>query len=141
MIVVKLAKTNAELGISKEIRNLVFVNEQKISKELDQDGKDDLSFHFILYLNNNPIGCSRLRIADNNAKLERIAILKEFRGKGLGKELLTYMINFAKRKGITGIFLNAQYYLLDYYQECGFIPVGLPFIEVGIKHIKMKYSG
>lgn len=50
----------------------------------------------------------------------------------------TLKIKYCKRKKVKNIFMNAQYYLKDYYKKLGFKPEGRIFEEAGIKHIKMQ---
>ena len=73
-------------------------------------------------------------------KLERIAVLQGHRGKGYGKETIKWMVEYCKSKNPLTIYMNAQYYLKEFYEYLGFEAEGKPFEEAGIKHIKMVYK-
>lgn len=119
-----------------EIRKAVFVKEQNVPEELEIDGLDNEAEHFIMYLGEKPIGCARIR-KNKYAKLERIAVLKEYRGKGYGKKLTQYLIDYCKEQNFKKIVIHSQIYVIDFYKKFGFEPVGKVFFEAGIKHRKM----
>ena len=108
-----------------------------MSRTIEFDGKDTEAKHVLLFSNETPIGCARIRFPNNKAKLERIAILKRYRGKGYGKVIMEYMMAYCKRRGVHTIYFNSQYYLVSFYEQFGFKAQGRPFQEAGIKHIKM----
>jgi len=123
------------------IRKEVFVIGQNVDPAIDQDGKDSELEHFLIVRGNEPAGCLRFRPLDNSTiKLERIAILSKFRGLGLGKKLVLAAVKEANKRNYQNLVMYAQYYLLDYYGNLGFIAVGEPFYEANIKHIKMIHD-
>ena len=136
-IKIRLAKNKKELEEVFKIRKTVFIKEQKVVENIEKDKFDRVAKHFILYYKHKPVGCARIRFVNRNAKLERIAVLKKYRGKGFGKTITEYLIKYCKNKRSKGIYMNAQYYLKDYYKKFGFKPKGSTFMEAGIKHIKM----
>ncbi len=122
------------------IRKEVFIFGQNVDPAIDQDGKDSNLEHFIVLYGDEPAGCLRFRPLDSAVvKLERIAILSQFRGVGLGKKLVQAAVEEAGKRGYKKLTMNAQYYLLGYYRNLGFSAVGEPFYEADIKHIKMEY--
>ena len=133
-------KNKTELEECFEIRRIVFVMEQNVSKELEWDGLDNqpTTTHIIVKAGKKTVGCSRIRFVDSYAKLERIAILSEYRGNGYGKRLIKFMVDICKKKKVKTIKMHAQYYLLEYYKKLGFIPFGKKFDEAGIEHIEMR---
>ena len=72
------------------------------------------------------------------AKIERMAVLKLFRDKGIGKGIISFLNEELRRSKITHVILHAQYQVIDFYKTCGFHETGLPFEEAGIKHMKME---
>lgn len=134
---IRLVKDKNELKKVFLIRKIVFVEEQKVPKSMELDEFEKISKHVIAYYGNRPIGCARIRFVNGKAKLERITVLKKYRGKGFGKLIVNHLIKYCKMKGIKKVYMNAQYYLKDYYKKFGFMPTGKPFMEAGIKHIKM----
>ena len=113
---------------------------QNVPEELEIDGEDDSATQIIVLLGKKPIGCARIRMVDNKAKLERISILEAYRGKGYGKDLVKFLIKFCLDKKLKEIYMYAQYYLKTFYSTLGFKERGKVFDEAGIKHIEMVYS-
>ncbi len=102
------------------------------------DGSDSSALHMLAKKNGRAVGTARLRFtADKQAKLERMAVLKELRGTGIGKGIVSFFEKESKKRGIERITLNAQYPVIHFYRACGFRETGLPFMEAGIKHIRM----
>ena len=136
---IEIGIVNDEENLKKifKIREEVFQKEQDIDKNLDFDGNDSKAIQILMKYNNEQIGCARIRFINSKAKLERIALIKKYRGSGLGKVLVDYLVFYCKSKEVKEIYFDAQYYLENFYKKCGFISEGKPFDEVGIKHIKM----
>ena len=129
-------KNKKELDQIIEIRKQVFVKEQDVPLDLEVDGLDPEAEHIIAYYNGKPIGCARIRTNDY-CKLERIAILKEYRNRGFGKKLTKYLVNYCKSKNFNEISLHSQTYVSDFYKKLGFKERGKTFFEAGIEHIEM----
>ncbi|MBU0527043.1 MAG: GNAT family N-acetyltransferase [Candidatus Micrarchaeota archaeon] len=136
-LVVKIARSKKDLQEVMRIRITVFVNEQKVPKHLEMDGLDGAAKHVIAIYGNTPVGCARIRFTRKKAKLERLAILKKFRGKGFGKLIMFYMVDYCKRQKSSEIIIHAQYYLKEFYENLDFKIRGQAFMEAGIKHIEM----
>lgn len=116
--------SSKELDDVKHIRRIVFTEEQNIPSALDNDGLDEESIHgIILHNKSNRIAASgRLYIEPNanRAVLARIAVLQEFRGKSLGKEIVYFLETVAKAKGATLIELHPHKYLYKFYSNLGY---------------------
>ncbi len=121
-----------------KIRNTVFVKEQNVPEELEYDGLDEEAKHFLLYFNDKPIATSRLRTTDQGYKLERFAVLEEYRRKHFGNKLLDYIVKSVKDP--KKIYFNSQITAVKFYESNGFFCVGKAFYEAGIKHYKMVYK-
>ncbi len=133
-----LITSDAALKKAFQIRRTVFIEEQGISEDLEMDGNDSSALHLLVEKNGLAVGTARLRFtADKQAKLERMAVLKQLRGTGIGKGIVSFFEKECKKKGIEQITLNAQYSVIHFYRTCGFRETGLPFLEAGIKHIRM----
>jgi predicted GNAT family N-acyltransferase len=117
------------------LREQVFVIEQSVPRELEWDGQDEASSHF-LALNEagQPLGCARLL---PTGQIGRMAVLQEQRGHGLGMRLLIEAIEHAKRLGFTRVTLHAQTHAAGFYRKAGFLPFGDEFMEAGIPHQEM----
>ena len=124
-----------KLAIVFEIRRTVFVEEQHCPPELEWEFEDE-STHFLALLNGLPAGASRWRKTDYGYKLERFAVLKQFRGKGVGQALINAVL--ADLPAIADyIYLNAQIQAMPLYEKFGFVKIGGEFEEAGIRHFKM----
>ena len=121
------------------IRKKVFIEEQNVPIDIEMDGLDDKANHVIAYLDNKPIGCARIR-ANSFAKLERIAVMKDHRGKGFGRKITEFLIDYCKQKNVNEIRLHAQMYTADFYKKLGFLERGKTFFEADIEHIEMYMS-
>ncbi len=126
-------------AISRSIRQKVFVEEQGVAPELEYDGNDVYATHYLLYYYGVPIGTARSRKTVNGIKLERFAILKEWRAKGLGKHLLEEVMGSLAHQDAT-IYLHAQQKAVNYYKRYGFQIGGDAFTEAGILHYKMIWK-
>jgi predicted GNAT family N-acyltransferase len=135
----KLVTGEVELREAFELRRQVFVQEQGISEDLVFDGHDREALHMVVKDGERVIGSARVQfLADNQAKLERMAVLKRYRRKGIGREMLLFLDAVWKDKQVRQVIIHAQFEVVPFYKLCGFDELGLPFKEAGIKHIKMR---
>lgn len=134
---IRLIKNKRELNAVLRIRKIVFIKGQHVPKSRERDGLDSTSKHVIVFYNSKPTGCARIRFLGKKAKLERIAILSSYQGKGFGRKLMDYLIQYCKRKGAKEIVVHSQIYVKDFYLVCGFKPRGKIFLDAGIKHVTM----
>lgn len=121
-----------------DIRRTVFVDEQNCPAELEWEFEDE-STHFLGFVNGFPAGASRWRKTPNGYKLERFAVLKEYRGAGLGQALVAAVLNDLPSDA-EYIYLHAQITAMPLYQKFGFIEIGDQFEEAGIQHFKMVFK-
>jgi predicted GNAT family N-acyltransferase len=135
----KLVTCDIELHEAFEVRRQVFVGEQGIPENPVFDEYDKESLHIVVKDGQKVIGSARvLFLTDNQAKLERMAISGGYRRKGIGREMLLFLDTVWKAKQVQQVIIHAQLEVVPFYKLCGFIEVGLPFKEAGIKHIKMR---
>jgi len=120
----------------RQIRQTVFVEEQNIPAETEFDGDDENADH-LLALNSAgmAVGCARLL---DSGLIGRVAVLKEARGNGLGRELMSALVEAAATKKLNRVFLHAQDSAEGFYKNLDFIPTGVSFVEAGIKHLTME---
>jgi predicted GNAT family N-acyltransferase len=139
-IVVEQADTDELYNHVFSIRTEVFVDEVEVDDEDEYDGFDHLATHYLAWYGDKPVGAARWRLQSNSGKyrLERFAVLKPYRGIGVGRALLEkVMSDIPLGKG--EVYVHAQTHNLGYYQKFGFVPEGEEFEEVGIPHRKMVY--
>jgi len=135
----KLVDNESELKDAFRIRRRVFITEQNIPPNLEYDEDDRTALHMLAKDGGKAIGTARvLFLSNNQAKLERLAVLKSFRGRGIGSEVISFLEKELKNQGIKKVILHAQYRAIAFYKSCGYQETGTPFWEVGIKHIKMQ---
>ena len=137
MIEYKLAKNNIDINNCFKIRNLVFVIEQGISKEIEFDNEDDKALHFIVYNDELPVATLRVLINNEKAHIGRVCVLKEYRNKSIGSSLLINIESYLKKINIKEIYLYAQIQAINFYTKIGYKQVGNSFYEANIEHIKM----
>ena len=123
------------------IRQVVFREEQNVPYHEDEIYEEQLqSKTYLVYLKDKVIGTIRYReIAERTFKIERFAILKEYRNKGYGKQVVQYFSDLiAYSYNPCLVTLNAQEQTIEFYEKCGFQKEGDVFLEAGIKHLKMN---
>ena len=132
---IKFANNRLELETCLSIREKVFVVEQNIpvNIEMDDDNVDSVSICAIM--NKKYVGTARYRVTSYGFKLERFAVLKEFRNQGIGKALVQFMFDNLNESRI--IYLHAQEAVVDFYLSLGFKKINDRFFEAGIPHWKM----
>ena len=134
---IRLIQNEDEYNKILTLRRIVFVREQNVPPKIEFDGLDKESTHIIVKLGKEMIGCARIRSFNGKIKLERIAILKEYRSQGFGKRLIQYLLYYSKQGNAKEIIVHAQYHMKSFYEEFGFKTRGKTFREAGIKHIEM----
>jgi len=135
----KFVTTSEEFEEALEVRKRVFVDEQGISEDLEFDGCDEEALHIIVKDGRIIIGTARVVFLNSTtAKLERMSILKHFRGKGIGSNIISFLNKELKTKSIKQVVIHAQCSAVAFYKSCGFKETGQPFMEAEIKHIKMQ---
>ena len=117
------------------IRRKVFVEEQECPPELEWEFEEE-SNHFLATVDNVPGGACRWRRTEKGYKLERFAVLKEFRGKGVGQQLVRAVLSDLP-VGADYVYLHAQLSAVGLYERFGFKKTGGQFEEAGIQHYKM----
>lgn len=117
------------------IRREVFVEEQECPPELEWEFEEE-SNHFLATVCQIPAGACRWRKTEKGYKLERFAVLKQFRGLGVGQMLVKTVLTDLPEDA-EYIYLHAQLEAIGLYEKFGFQKVGEQFEEAGIQHFKM----
>jgi predicted GNAT family N-acyltransferase len=118
------------------IRREVFVGEQNCPPELEWEYEEE-SNHFLATIDGIPAGASRWRKTDKGYKLERFAVLKDFRGYGVGQALVQAVLDDLPQDA-TYVYMHAQIQAVTLYERFGFVKTGPEFEEAGIRHYKME---
>ncbi|MCF6325357.1 MAG: GNAT family N-acetyltransferase [Gammaproteobacteria bacterium] len=117
------------------IREAVFIQEQNVPVELEWDGLDAQCIQLLLLNDDEAVGTARMTV---NGKIGRMAVLREHRGCGGGKLLLSKMIQIAREAQLTDVVLDAQVCAISFYKLSGFEVVSEVFMDAGIEHRKMR---
>ena len=123
------------------IRYAVFVKEQGIPVELEIDDYDPIAEHALAFVDGQYVATARVYLDEQDpskAKIGRMAVLKDFRGQGIGTALLGETIRAGMMQGATVFELHAQQTAVPFYAKLQFKPHGAIFDEVGILHQCMR---
>lgn len=136
-----LAKIQQHFVDALSIRIAVFIGEQSvpISEEIDED--DRFVPIFVIYENDQALGTARVLTKEKGIyKIGRVAVRKEARGQGVGKQLMLDVMDYIKEQKLAKeIRLDAQVSALPFYEGLGFQAYGEVFQDAGIDHIAMVY--
>ena len=116
------------------LRLTVFVNEQRVPEDLEIDQDDPLAWHAVVFVNQQAIATGRLL---PSGKIGRLAVLRPYRGQGIGTAIVKSLMQFGMQNQITRFYLHAQTAAQGFYERLGFKAKGSNFHEAGIEHIKM----
>ena len=134
---IKLVRTPQEQKNVLDIRRSVFIDEQQIPVEIEIDAFEESAIYVIAYFDEEAVGTARWREIGNTVKLERFAVLKNYRNKGIGRKLTMFIIDRIPQGKI--IFLNSQESAIGFYSKLGFLSKGPLFKEANILHQKMIF--
>ncbi len=135
-ITVNLVTTPAEMELCLAIRRTVFIEEQLVPEVIEIDEFENTSTHVLGKINGIPAGTARWRITDTGTKLERFAVLSDFRRQGVGAALLANILNQIDLSNT--VYLNSQDSAIEFYRRYNFFPAGEIFYEANIVHQRME---
>jgi len=138
--VLKISR-NDDMESALRIRKEVFVKEQHVPPYEEQDEFEDSSHHFLATIDKIPCGTARWRYTDEGIKLERFAVLSQYRGNGIGSKLVKTVlkdIHSDKNNKNKQVYLHSQLDVVPLYLKFGFQKTGEMFDECAIMHYKMK---
>lgn len=119
----------------RAVRTPVFIEEQFVTPEFEWDDIDASAVHLLATYENQPIACLRII---HYQKIGRMAVIKQWRGIGLGAALLLEAMSICKKHGSQSIYLSAQTHAIKFYQKAGFKQVSDEYCDVGITHVDMR---
>jgi len=119
----------------RAVRRTVFIEEQAIPEDMEWDEFDTVSRHAIAEdATGRAVGCGRL-LPDGH--IGRLAVLRDWRGRGVGAALLVHLMDLARSRGHARTILEAQTRAMPFYVRHGFAAVGDEYLEAGIPHRTM----
>jgi predicted GNAT family N-acyltransferase len=120
----------------KEVREVVFIQEQCVPTHIEWDELDAVAIHLLaLDTKNLPIGCARIL---KHGRVGRMAVVKSWRGTGLGKALLAKAIEICRRLNMPKINISSQTHAIQFYEKAGFIVTSGAYIDANIWHVDME---
>lgn len=130
----KVSWNDAENNL-RAVRTPVFIEEQTVAPDFEWDELDRSAVHLLALVDNQAVACLRII---NYHKIGRMAVLKEWRGIGLGAALLREAVNICKEHGTTSVYLSAQTHAIEFYRKAGFKVTSLEYCDVDIPHVDMQ---
>lgn len=128
----------SDFAICMAIRMEVFVFEQDVPADIEWDAFDRTSTHFFARADGKPVATARLREEKGIARIERMAVRKDYRGKHVGDALITHVMAHAKAKGFSKTAISAQDHAIPFYEKLGFTVCSDAYMEAGIPHHGME---
>lgn len=138
---IRPGRSRQELQEALEVRIHVFVEEQGGPAEDEPDAWDDAARHFVVLDAGRIIGTARLyQPCTGVARIGRVALLAEYRGRGWGEVLIRDLLGQARALGFREVVLDSQTYACPFYERFGFRAEGEEFLDGGIPHRRMRLS-
>lgn len=123
---------------SLSIRNKVFVYEQQVPPEMEVDEFEDQTTYVVGYLDLIPVATARLLPMEQRTyKVQRVAVLKNYRGRQLGKQIMNEIERFAIENNYTSLILGAQDQAIGFYSSLGYTISSEGYLDAGIPHHDM----
>lgn len=124
------------------IRAAVYMGEQACPFAEEFDGNDFAATHLLAYIGNEPAGCMRVRFFGGFAKLERLAVRREFRRSRTAFELVRAAVDLCRAKGFRKLYGHARTDYLDFWRSFGFAldPEAVPFSFSGLEFVEMEHD-
>ncbi len=130
-------KNPEELGDAFYVRREVFIKEQNVTEAEEFDEADLRSHHVVVYAADRPVATGRLFNDGKTWLIGRISVLKECRGKQIGKLVVEKLLEKAAELEAGDIYIHAQTHAVTFYEKFEFIAYGDVFLEADIEHISM----
>lgn len=118
----------------QKIRTIVFIAEQHVPDVLEWDAADDSAIHLLVRVDRQPVACARV-LPDGH--IGRMAVLKAWRGRGIGAALLQRAVNICRELPVAQVQLSAQTHAMGFYARAGFMVCSEPYLDANIPHVDM----
>lgn len=138
---VKQVETEAERDAAFAIRREVFIKEQGIPPHLERDEFDESSTHFVVYDDEQIVATARVQALPSDIGIvERVCVIKEYRGTGLGALIMKEVEKFARQIELKRLRLTAQSFAVPFYEKLQYEYTSPEFMDAGIPHRVMEKS-
>jgi ElaA protein len=139
-LILRRALSVADRDACMLIRMSVFVDEQQVSPQEEIDGLDDSCLHYVAFADSRAVATARVIPKPPIAKIGRVAVVRELRGKHIGLDLMRFVLRDVAESGFTEAILDSQTYAIAFYARLGFVAEGAEFLDAGIPHYRMRRS-
>ena len=138
-IAIRWATGPEDLRRALAVREQVFCREQGVPRSEELDGLDGDALHLVALQPDGErvIGTLRLLLAGSTARIGRVAVERDLRGRGVASGMLEQALSRARERGCRQARLAAQLDATGLYERAGFAVESEPFDEAGISHVWM----
>ena len=137
-MLVRVADFTADFTSLRRVRETVFIDEQRVPRELEFDDRDALCLHVLAFDGDAPVGTGRLDL-DYGGKVGRVAVVATHRRFGVGTAVMNALHAAARERKQSSVWCNAQLTAVPFYERLGYVSSGPVFVEAGIDHLRMDY--
>jgi predicted GNAT family N-acyltransferase len=138
---IKKALSDEDISQCMAIRFKVFVEGQNVPMQEEVDGKDAEASHYLLLIDFHPAGVARVRCMDHYFKIERVGIIAEYQGKGLGRDIMRFILSDLKALRTSNkVKLSSQTHAIPFYEKLGFSVCSDEYMDAGIRHKDMQLT-
>ena len=137
-MLVRVADFTADFTSLRRVRETVFIDEQRVPRELEFDDRDALCVHVLAFDGDVPVGTGRLDLA-YGGKVGRVAVVATHRRSGVGTAVMEALHGAARERNQSRLWCNAQLTAVPFYERLGYVSSGPVFVEAGIDHLRMDY--
>ena len=138
---IRFTQNNKDMLSCLELRRTVFIEEQNVPENEEVDGDDPDCDHILLTVSNIPVGAARLKYYNDFIKVQRVCVLKNQRGQGIGSNIINFIIRHVEKNDIrSSVRLGSQIHALEFYKRLGFIEFGEEYLDAGILHKDMEFQ-
>lgn len=136
---IHVVTSQSDLAECLRLRRIVFIEEQNVPEREEVDGDDAHCTHILASVQGVPMGAARFQYIGDKAKIQRVCVLPDARGTGLGAELMREILAVIKAEAKVSIaVLGSQIHALSFYKKLGFEAYGDEYYDAGILHQDMK---
>lgn len=120
----------------KQLREIVFIQEQSVPEAIEWDDEDDTAVHLLaIDTAQTALACARIL---PRGRIGRMAVLKSHRGSGIGMALLQHALIVCREIGMHQVSLSAQTHAIKFYERGGFKVASEAYIDANIWHVEME---
>lgn len=138
-MIVRDADFTADFTSIRLVREAVFIDEQRVPRELEFDERDPECRHVLAFDGTAPVGTGRLDL-DYGGKVGRVAVLATHRRSGVGVGVMQRLHEIARAQRQRHLWCHAQLTAVPFYERLGYLRSGPVFVEAGIDHVRMEYT-